>query len=479
MRTFAFLLVLTFAAITPLAAAPVPVPGVREAEQLVEKLGSEEYAEREAATKRLEELGPLALDALRAASKSNNPEVAERAKDLVRKVEFRIASDRLLAPTLVELDAKDTSVDDVLASLSKQSGCEVVVGGLKPQDAAAKKITVATGKVPFWNAVLKVCDAGQLQVAGAGGFLAPGALPYYPRVKEGEKLRVAADPDRAVILEPRDGVRQRPASVHGAVLVEAFEPPRNRVQVSAGLQVWPEPKIAWQSLSSTKLTRSVDGDGRKLTPDFTPAPLVRRPGGNPVVRNPDGSVAIGGPFQPNLRQAVVKFKPGEETPSSASELSGSVFGLVRGTPEPVATIKLDPKNAVTASGLAGVEMKSSAARTVANGRTFVDVTVSFVPPLVDAARPSDELPDVKPSATGGNRSVLGVRVTDANGAAFALSLVNQRSDFDGMNKRVVANLSLELILEKDGPTTPAKVTFWGTTIKPVEVPFVLKDVPLK
>src|SRR5438067_1458670 len=82
-------------------AAPVPPPNAREATLLIEKLGSEDFAEREAATKRLEELGLLALAEVRAATKSENAEIADRAKDLVRKIERRAANDRAIAPTLV------------------------------------------------------------------------------------------------------------------------------------------------------------------------------------------------------------------------------------------------------------------------------------------------------------------------------------------------------------------------------------------
>src|SRR5262245_47460051 len=98
---------LGFVLVTCAVAAPVPQPGAREAAQLVEKLGSADFAEREAAMKRLDELGAIALDELRAACKSDNPEIADRAKELVRKIERRVSSDKALAPTTVELDAKN------------------------------------------------------------------------------------------------------------------------------------------------------------------------------------------------------------------------------------------------------------------------------------------------------------------------------------------------------------------------------------
>jgi len=161
----------------------------------------------------------------------------------------------------------------VLAALSKQAGFEVVLGGLKPDERASQKVTVATGKVPFWAAVLKVCDAGGLQVAGTGGFVAPGAMPYVPRPpgkRDGDVLRVAAKPGMAVVLEARDGPK-RPASVHGGVLVEAFELPKAAASdkvAAVVLQVWPEPKLAWQSTADVKVTpeaKTCDAPGDGLT----------------------------------------------------------------------------------------------------------------------------------------------------------------------------------------------------------------------
>ena len=58
-------------------------------------------------------------------------------------------------------------------------------------------------------------------------------------------------------------------------------------------------------------------------------------------------------------------------------------------------------------------------------------------------------------------------------------LTAQRSDFDRTGVRIIVEQTLELVARKDGPTVPAKVVFWGTTPKPVDFPFVFKDVPLR
>ncbi|VTS02649.1 Uncharacterized protein OS=Isosphaera pallida (strain ATCC 43644 / DSM 9630 / IS1B) GN=Isop_3205 PE=4 SV=1 [Gemmata massiliana] len=480
--------------VAPSATAPVPPPSAREVPHLVEKLGSEDFAEREAATKRLDELGLLALSDLRAATLSENAEIADRAKDLVRKIERRAANDRALAPTLVDLDLKDTPLDAVLAELSKQSGGEVVLSGAKAHELASKKVTIATGKVPFWTAVLRVCDAAELQVAGAGGFFAPGTAPYFARAdkKKGDDvvLRVATNPNKAVMLEARDG-KKRPASVHGAVLIEAFEVPKvaaPKMVATAVLQVWPEPKLVWQSTADAKVTKATDTEGQKILPDFTRAltrPQVQRfkDGGVAVVRNADGTVTlvnlnatnpidVGPNFTPNARQAVIKLKTQATT---ASELIGAVYGLVRSAPEPLVTVPLNA-DATTVTGLGGSEV-TAALRADPKGKQFVDVKLTYDPLRVDPVRTSDELPDVKPEASG-NQTVHGLRVTDTDGKAFDASLAKATNEFAGRGQRVVLTMQLELPMTKDGSPAPAKLVFWGHYAKSVEVPFVLKNVPL-
>ncbi|HMF37851.1 MAG TPA: hypothetical protein VKF17_14485, partial [Isosphaeraceae bacterium] len=96
----------------------------RDAAALVEKLGSASYAEREA-TKSLESLGSKALPALKAALKARDPEVRMRARALINKIEGNL----LIQESLVRLDFKDATLDEIVKSLSKQAGFEV---GLAP-----------------------------------------------------------------------------------------------------------------------------------------------------------------------------------------------------------------------------------------------------------------------------------------------------------------------------------------------------------
>lgn len=475
---------------------PTPAPKPTEAKRLVEQLGSPDFLEREAASKRLEALGAAAIEELRAAAKSDNPETARRAGELLRKAERRLVNEKILAPTLVQLDAKDQPLDAVLADLSKQVKCEVVVGGLKPEDLASKKVTVATnGKVAFWDAVLKLCDAADAQIAGVGGYVAPGAMPYLGRAKPG--VRIAADRNRAVVLEDRGGAPKRPFAVNGAVLVEAVPFPKNVLPLATPnptvlLQAWPEPQLQWEGTAATKVSRATDAAGGKLAAEFAPAPAgdVRAAGaGTILIRNPDGSVSVvrdtgsafelPGGFKPNVRQAVVRFKVPEKPTPAAKELDVSVFATVRTGVEALCEVRgLEAGKAATGTGPAGTEVSVTYSTDV-RGRLVASVRLAYDMKAVRAAAVDDDLPGARGAAAGfGNHTVYGLRVTDAAGKPYTLGLSSGANQIEPDAKRQVFRLEFELHREKEGHGPPAVVSFWGTQARAVEVPLTLTDVPL-
>jgi uncharacterized protein (TIGR03067 family) len=56
---------------------------------LIRQLGSSQFAEREAASRRLEAIGETALEALRKAAKSNDVEVRRRAEQVIEAIEAK------------------------------------------------------------------------------------------------------------------------------------------------------------------------------------------------------------------------------------------------------------------------------------------------------------------------------------------------------------------------------------------------------
>lgn len=478
-----------FAVIVTVAAAPA----ADDIRALVANLGSAEFTEREAAMKRLEELGAAALEELRVACRSENPEIARRAQELVRKIERKLTNEKLLAPTLVELDAKNTPLDSVLADLSKQSGYEVVLGGSGLRALAERPVTLSTGgKVPFWTAVLKVCEATDLSIAGVGGFFAPGASPL-SRGQAQPGVRAATHISRAIVLEPRDSKQpRRSAAMQGAVLIEAMPIPKQGLagdSPTALLQVWPEPRLQWESVSGVKVAMAADKTGARLVTDTSvpePPPFQVSGGGVVIIRNPDGTAqvvrgegSLAGPgFTPNGRQALVKFKPGERPIDVVKELGVTVFAKVGVGIEPLSRVAgLVENRAVTGVGVSGVELNATIRKNT-DGRQVAHVTVAFDPAACIPATVQDRLTGLNRGKAGHNYTVHGVRVTDADGKPFTLGLASGSTQFDPVRRWNVMTMQLELHPDKDGQGPPEAVTFWGTYHRSVEIAVTLREVPL-
>jgi hypothetical protein len=127
---------------------------------LVAQLGSGRYAEREAAGKTLEQLGRPALSALRAVRDSRDPEIRNRAFNLIQKIEGAL----LTQPSRVRLDFDNAPLTEIVKSLSQQTGFKVV---LYPENFAKwkpQRVTLRQADpVPFWSAIDQLCAAAQLQ----------------------------------------------------------------------------------------------------------------------------------------------------------------------------------------------------------------------------------------------------------------------------------------------------------------------------
>src|SRR5687768_17207271 len=92
-----------------LALAEQPAANKKVAE-LIDKLGSGDFEDREQAQVELDKLGLQAVEALKQASKSEDAEVRRRAEELVAKIEKRESSGLILKPTRVTLSLKDAPV---------------------------------------------------------------------------------------------------------------------------------------------------------------------------------------------------------------------------------------------------------------------------------------------------------------------------------------------------------------------------------
>ncbi len=474
--------------------------------QLVEDLGNGDFATRQAAERQLDAVGEPALAPLRPACRSANPEVARRAQTLVARIERRIENERTLAPTLVELNVEKGSVSDLLADLSKQSDYTLTLDASPEGDDRSKLVTVKSGKVPFWAAVLQICDAADLQISSVSGYISPGSrmLPTArPRPQQlptiggrtSRRSRSAADfaSSPSIVLEPRGKEPKRPNAVFGAVLIEAFPAPLAACtpdSEAALLQVWPEPKLNWQEVKGLSIDLARNEAGRLLsqtTPDLpTPPGAVEHLNGVVVIQQANGGVILmneAGATKPvalhtlTPRQTLVRLKPGTTPSDLLKELKGSVYGTVRSKPEPLVRLKkLKLGEQAEGSHSAGVDMKATLTR---GDNDSWQVLIELVYDQA-AVLPSDLGADTGRGpvrVTGGG--VMGIRVVDADGEPFELSITGSRATIRGArlgNRNQVIRLFTFSVIPREG-AVPEEVSFWGTYPKGVEVPFDLAAVP--
>ena len=129
-------------------------------------------------------------------------EIASRATALIAKIEQRAENARLLAPTYVELNLKEATVDDAIAELSKKSGYNIILGGDKTK-MSDRRVTLETGRVPFWKAFDMLCQKAGLVEAAPNTPVPDVDLPFQilPPV-QAQPLPIRIQPIKPINLKP-------------------------------------------------------------------------------------------------------------------------------------------------------------------------------------------------------------------------------------------------------------------------------------
>src|SRR5438128_2552049 len=112
-------------------AQPAPGGDSQRIDQLIERLGSGKFQERNAAQKELETIGTPALEQLKKSQAGADAETSRRAGEIVRKIQESTKTADVLAAKSVRLKFKDIPVVDAVAELSKASGYSFQVMGDK------------------------------------------------------------------------------------------------------------------------------------------------------------------------------------------------------------------------------------------------------------------------------------------------------------------------------------------------------------
>src|SRR5439155_17361087 len=95
--------------------------------------------------------GGPALEALRRAAQSSDPEIGRRAQSLAHTIRRRIENTHFLSPLRVHLAYKETPLVQALEDLAKKTEFPIELA-IPRARLANRRITLDTGTVSFWEA---------------------------------------------------------------------------------------------------------------------------------------------------------------------------------------------------------------------------------------------------------------------------------------------------------------------------------------
>jgi hypothetical protein len=488
-------------------------------EAQVRNLAHPRYAEREKAARDLEKAGEPALKALKTAMASGDEEVRARAAAVVAKIERTIRSQRLLVAPKVALKFDKTPLNHAVEEVARKTGLRFVLDGPRVTDVK-RPVTLDTGEVPLWESVQAFCAA-----AGLAEVEEPAPAPSADReiaFRAQRQLVIksyvrGAEPLGASMIRLGDGKPELPAAVGNALRVRTLPAAygQNKYddvkgEVTFHLDVDAVPGLNLQEIIGIDVRRATAEDARVLASAY-PAPEGLSGfydqvfvGQQVVIINGElmaGGASGIGPHYP------VTLKTGGLRPKRLAELEGVVVARVVTPPEPI----------LTATDLLG----KGVGKTFQGDGLSCQVRAVEGPaeqaPIPRAIRPAGEQP-TKASDPAALASVQVRLTTTAEAANEILNIpvaikgrvrpfvrINRRGgeqsvnlpefqvrDADGKSLRVTSTRLMNMSFDGTGVTQDVQLTFEkpakgsevvsltlaGRRVAIVELPFVLKNVPL-
>lgn len=475
-------------------------------ERLIARLASPSYRERGAAYRQLEAKGDAAIDVLRVAAGAADPEIAKRSAELIEQIERSKTRRAALAATYVSLTFENVPLVEAVEELSRRIGIKVTLHG-DPERFRQRTVTFSTGRATVWQAVELFCHRAGLHewdgvsalppiVAHEGGqghaafdgVQVVGKLP----VQRGQvaSLMISTPAPRIALL---DGVVPAPPCQHcGSVRIRARLLPKNEdiqsQDVLIGLQVSSEGRLNCYGAHGLRIDRAIDERGRMVTAtEIRPEPsqdLSELPRRAFLRQNLNLAPRVSGP-------AMICIKESDPPPARLKELAG-VMTLQAFLPDKEVELPW-PKNRRPQVAAAGNVVIVSA-----------EPSDYFVPVVVHARLPYGvqlQAPVANPAGAMGIRLGAVIRAPGSDIENDSLSSRSLRTDCQGLAMvgskggrwKVTQNDAEIWSMDEDSfvvrisatfsPPTPrhelGRLTFSVRRPLLVEVPFLLRDIPLK
>jgi hypothetical protein len=289
-----------------------------------------------------------------------------------------------------------------------------------------------------------------------------------------------------------------PSHYAGALRIRALPPGpapaafRHPGEVGVVLEVTPEPRLPWRNVFAVRVRRAVDDKGQELA-QVSDLSALEDPEGL-LMANMVAKVrfADAGPALAGLRHEQVRLRQGERESLRLVELSGTLAGQVQTAQQPLLTVSDVLKAAgKTVKGKQGGLLKVEHVNRTESGEITLrvrlevppDATVAAVPAFGNAARlqalqarqlAAAQVQLQMRGAQGGSparsqTAFAGLTLHDAKGQPLPLlqAQVNPQGEY------------VLTFRPRPDQAEADKLVFSGSRTVTVEVPFTLRDVPVR
>jgi hypothetical protein len=471
-------------------------------ETKVQALAHPRYAEREKAARDLLAIGEPALKSLRAAATSADPELRARAATIAERIDRAVRSERLLVAPKLALKLDKVPLQQAVNEVANKTGLRFQVEPAKDTNLQ-RPVTLDTGEVPYWQAVHAFYDAAGLVENDIPASETVGT-PDERLVRERlVKLRLSRleEPYGFIRLTDAKSVSattsRMPVAIDKAIRVRALPAafPQNKFDGATGevtfhLDIDAAPALSVQEIYGIEVRRALAGD-RQLTSAYPSPPLQPVHGAYEQLLIAKQVVVINGEMvldggMGSQANYTVTLKTGDSRPRQLTTLEGVVVAQVVAPPEELLKVSnvfgKDKPEARTADGVTlSVQSASDGGST---GQTVVRVRTAS---NVDSA---NEFLNFPVQVKGRVRPFIRIKRLTGEMAVNTPDL--QFRDADGKPVKVVSSRivsvrndgttwsqEVEFRLEKPaGGLNNVSLTLSARRPVMVEMPFVLKDVPL-
>lgn len=461
--------------------------------KLIEQLGSKSFRERQQALVNLARLpAERIVGPLQRASQSPDREVRRLARELLGGVLARQESDTLLKPSKLQLTYHHVAFPEALADFSRRTGMNVTLDDAEKARLAGKMIDLDTGDTTFWDAYRQLCKAGGV-MEPAPEQTAQQPSPYADMERRGRRViwmdgRHMPNPPRAEGFALRAGVSAEPTFTAGALRLRVLggQGGKSPTAKDATLRfdVALEPRFNWDRIVSLRIDRAIDDQGQALeqsSVDLGEArPMVGL--GEEVIVVWDGETEM--TTFPRPRTTSLSVSLGKRPARTIKELRGVLAVQAEAPLETlvsVADVLASEKKVFPGFGDSSIRVLQASKDESGQIQLRVDVRM----PARDADLP-----------VGASRMVWlnRARGLRADGGAMTSEQVDKRGlalrDAKGQPVNLVSakcdsaasptgpfNYTMVYEPRKDQPG-PMSLVLTGRRMVLLEVPFVLKDVPL-